>query len=488
MIVSMGVGVFTVRIILRALGVEDYGIFNVVGGLVSLMSFVSNSMAGSAQRFYSFDLGRNDEIKANNFFNLTLLAYLGISLIVLFVGETVGLYFLNNYLVIPETKILAANIVYQSTIFCFVLSMLTTPYLSAIIACEKMEIYAYVSIGEALAKLLIAYILISYMGNRLILYGLLLMASQTLISFIYVYTARKRVSFCSIHRYWNNNEMKQLLSFSTWSLLGAFSGAMQSQGVNIVINMFFGPMINAARGIAFQMQAIVNAFRVNFYNALAPQIIKSYASGNMLRMYMLLFSSCKFVFYLVLLFALPILLETNYILTLWLGTYPEYAVLFTRLVVIELIVDLFYNPFYSCISATGNIKNFQIWMNLVRLSIVPLSYITLRYVVEPVIPFVISIFICAFSYIVSFHFLIKQIELPLVAFIKDVVFPCVVVFTLSLSSSMAALHFCGSENFYRFAIVSFFSVVFVVIYAYMVGINRQEKEVIKTYVHKYIRR
>jgi len=393
MLFSMGVSLYTVRIILNSLGAEDYGIYNVVGGIVTLFAFLNSIMTSASQRFFSFELGRRNSFKLQRIFSLILTIYVVVALFILICSETIGLWFVNNRLVIPENRIVAANWAYQFSVFSFIVSMLGVPYNAIIIAYEKMSIYAYVGIIEALMKLAIALLLTIISVDNLILYAFLLFLSTLITTSIYVFICIKRFEVCRYVLYWNKTIFNRLLNFTGWNLVGSVAGIFSGEGINILLNMFFGPVINASRGIAFQVSGALNSFGSNFYTAVRPQIIKYYAVGDYPSMLNLVFQSSKFSYYLLLFFVLPVLFEADTILALWLKNLPEHAVLFTRLIVINALIDSLANPLLTAALATGNIRKYQIVVGSVFLFNLPLSYVFLKWGFPPEVTMIISIFI-----------------------------------------------------------------------------------------------
>lgn len=484
MILTLGVGLYTVRMVLKILGVEDYGIYNVVGGTVSLLSFVVNSMASASQRYLSFELGREDYGALKGIFNLSMYAYIGIALGVLLLCETIGLWFLNTQMTISSERISAANWVYQSAIFSFIVSIMTTPYISAIFSNEKMTVYGYIAIIEVSLKLIIVYLLGIIYYDKLKIYALLMFFSQVTISSFYIFYSRKHFKECRLSFYWNKSKMKEILSFSTWSMIGSLAGAMRSQGLNVLINIFFNPAINAARGVAFQMQAAVNGLRVNFYNAVSPQVVKLYSSEHHEKMMDLVFMSSKLAFFLIMFFSVPMLIETPYILHLWLGTVPEYSILFTRLVIIELTIDIFNNPLDNALGASGRVRSFQIWVSSLYLLVVPLSYLALKIAEYPEIPFVISILVSVLCFFPRLYFVHKFVAFPVRQYLWKVVWVGYRVLIIASLPPLICYVMMKDDNFYRLITVCITSCISSAFCIYWLGLNQTEQMIVKKYVAK----
>lgn len=482
MVLTLGVSLYTVRVVLKILGVEDYGIYNVVGGIVSLLSFITNSMAGASQRYFSFELGRGDNIMLNKLFVLSIYAYLGISIIILLVCETIGLWFLSTKMTIPANRMIAAYWVYQSAIFSFLVSILTTPYISIIFAHERMRIYAYIAFLEVGLKLVVVYLLACFHWDKLQLYAILMLGSQILISSFYVLYCRKSFGECRYIFYWNAKKLKEMLSFAFWNMIGSLAGGLRSQGVNILINLFFNPAVNAARAVAFQMQSAVNGLRINFYNAVAPQITKLHSSNRHAEMINLVFMSSKLAFFLIMFLSVPMLIETPYILELWLGEAPEYSVLFTRLVIVELTIDIFNYPLDNALYACGKVRQYQIWVSSLLLLIVPLSYVALKIAEKPEIPFWISIIISAFCFIPRLYFVHKFVALPIRKYLKQVVFVSYRVWAIASLLPCFCYVIIGDDNLFRLFIVCVISCISTSICIYWLGLNVAEKMIVRRYI------
>lgn len=293
----MAVTLYTSRIVLEMLGVEDFGIYNVVGGVVTVMGVLNGAMAVSVQRYLTFELGKGDSKRLKQTFSMCITIFLLFAFLLLVLAETVGLWFLNTQLIIPEERIVAANWVYQFSIFSAIVTLLYIPYNAAIIAHEEMNVFAYVSIMEVVMKLAIAFVLIVFSYDRLIIYGLLLMLTAIVVTLVYIVYCVRKYEECCYRFYWEKKLFTQLLSYSAWNLFGSLSGVAKGQGLNILLNMFFNPVVNASRGIAYQVNSAVNQFFSNFYTAVRPQITKYYAQNDLKNMFELVFRSSKFSFF-----------------------------------------------------------------------------------------------------------------------------------------------------------------------------------------------
>lgn len=322
-ILIMLVSLYTVRVILNTLGAVDYGIYNVVAGVVTMFGFLSGAMATASQRYFAFEMGRGNKEGLRKVFCITFTIYILLALIILLLAETIGLWFVNHKLVISEERIVAARWIYQFAVLSFMVSLLTTPYMAAIIAHENMKIYAYMSVVDAVLKLGIVYVLQILPYDKLIVYGALLLTVTGISTAVYRLYCKSRYSECHYRFEWDKNLYREILSYSGWNLFGASIGIVKNQIINILLNMFFGPLVNAARGIAAQVNGAVTSFSGNFSTAMRPQIIKSYAAQNHDETIKLVQRGCKGTFFLMYLFALPLMIETPYVLTLWLKQPPD---------------------------------------------------------------------------------------------------------------------------------------------------------------------
>ena len=330
----MAVTLYTSRVVLNTLGVVDFGIYNVVGGVVAMMGILNGAMAVSTQRYLTFELGRGDMVRLKQVFSVCFTIFFLLSVIVVILAETVGLWFLHNKMVIPAERMTAANWVYQYSILACILSLVVNPFNAIIIAHERMNVYAYVSILEVSLKLAVVYLLLVIPADRLSTYGLLILISQAIVALTYIVYCWRHFKETHYRFYWERPLFLELVSYSGWNLFGSVSGLVKGQGLNILLNMFFNPAVNAARGIAYQINSAITQFFTNFYTAVRPQITKYYAQGDMEDMLKLVFRSSKFSFYLIMLISMPIVIEAPYIVNLWLGQLPEYVVPFTRLIIV----------------------------------------------------------------------------------------------------------------------------------------------------------
>jgi O-antigen/teichoic acid export membrane protein len=473
MLFIMAVSLITVRIVLKTLGVVDYGIFNVVGGIVMMFSFFSNTMASASQRFFAFELGRNDLQQLKNTFNLTITIYAIIAICALLLAETIGLWFLNTHMVIPVQRLEAANWIYQFSILSFLVTILTIPYNAAIIAHEEMKVYAFVSIIEVLLRLIIVYILIFLKYDKLKLYSILIFATTCLVNYIYKAICKSKFTECRFQFYWDKRLFRILINYSGWSAFGALAGVLNNQGINILLNLFFGPIVNTARGIAYQIGFSVNQFVMNFHTAVKPQITKYQAKGEQNEMLSLVFRSSKFSYFLLFVISMPILLETNFLLTLWLKKVPEYLILFSRLVIIIALVDSLSYALDSAASATGRIKKYQLVAVLLLMNF-PISFYFLKLGFPPQITMYVAIIISIFCLFMRLKLLESLIGLSTRLYFRNVILVVFVITTVSYIIPALLMNRL-EESLTRFFLVTLVSIILSLVTIYILGISKQER-------------
>jgi O-antigen/teichoic acid export membrane protein len=471
----MAVTLFTVRVVLKTLGIVDYGIYNVVGGIVVMFSFFSNTMASASQRFFAFELGRNDIPQLKKTFSLTITIYAIIAIIVLLLAETIGLWFLNTQMVIPADRMEAANWIYQFSILSFLITIMTIPYNAAIIARENMKVYAYVSIVEVVLKLAIVYILIYFSYDKLKLYSCLMFLVTCTVTFIYRTICKRKYDECRFQFYWEKGLFYTLMGYSGWNLFGAVAGILNNQGVNILLNIFFGPIVNAARAIAYRVNDAINQFVMNFLTAVRPQITKYYAAEEKEKMMKLVFQSSKFSYFLLFLLSMPVLLETNFIFKLWLEETPQYVVLFTRLVIITALIDSLSYPLMTAAQATGKIKLYQVVVGGTMLLNLPISYCFLKAGFLPQVTMYIAIVISIICFSLRLWLLKSMVGLSIKDYLKKVI-----LIVLSVSFVAYVLPFSLTiwlnECFMRFIIIGAIGLVISVAAIYLIGLSKDERQ------------
>lgn len=473
----MVVGLFTSRVVLQSLGVEDYGIYNIVGGFVSLFSLLSGSLSAAISRFLTFELGKGNIENLRKVFSSAVTIQIGLSLIIVILAETVGLWFLNSKLVIPEERMFAANCVYQLSILTFVISLISVPYNAAIIAHERMSAFAYMSIFDVVGKLLVAYSLYYATIDRLILFAILGAILSLLNQLIYGIYCKKNFEECTYRFIFEPTLLKQMFGFAGWNFFGAGSYLLMNQGVNLLLNMYFGVVVNAARGIAVQVDSAVTAFVGNFTTALNPQITKSYASDNRDYMYNLMFRGAKFSFFLLLIFAVPIICETDFILYIWLKTPPLYAINFVRLAIVVSMIHVLSNTMITAMLATGNIKKYQIIVGGLGMLVLPIVWGAFMIGLPPEMAYITVIIIFILQLLCRLFLLRSMIDMPIGRYIKEVLCRVAVVALTSFAISFAVCNIM-SQSFIRLFIVALTSFVVTTSLILLVGLDDTERSVI----------
>lgn len=432
MLFTMFITFYTSRLVLKGLGVEDYGIYNVVGGFVSMFGFLNAAMVSSTQRYLNYELGKGNHKRLHEVFVTSVNIHIIISIIVLILGETFGLWFVLNKLQIPDDRMIAAQWVYQCSIITTIIAIMSFPYTALIIAHEKMSAFAYISILDVLLKLAIAFFITFLTTDRLIIYGILILLVHLSIRFIYNRYCFIHYNEAHFYFYKDKSLLKEMSSFAGWNLWGNCASILYTQGINVLLNMFFGPVVNAARGIAVQAESAIVSLSTNFQMAVNPQITKSYAIGNLNYMHSLVFRSSKFTFLLLYFIALPIFIECPFILKLWLVTVPDNSIIFLRIMLCTMLVDATARPFMTAATATGKVRLYQSVVGGVLLLILPLSYIVLKMGGEPWSVFVVHLCVCIIAFWIRLFIIRPLISLSIKKYILQVVFPCIKVISLSL--------------------------------------------------------
>lgn len=477
MILSMLVSLFTVRVVLNTLGNVDYGINNVVGGIVLMFSFLGGTMASASQRFFAYELGRKNFKQLKKSLSLTISIYFGISIIVLLLAETAGWWFLNTHMTIPEDRIVAANWVYQFSVFSFIMTIITIPYNAIIIAHEDMGIYSYVSIAEVTLKLIVVYLLTIITFDKLILYSLMVFVVTCLITFTYRLICRIKYKECRFQLIWDKVLFKEIMSYSGWNMFGAVAGMFKNQGINILLNIFFNPVINAARGIAFHISSVINQFVMNFFKAVQPQITKYYANGNNIEMLKLVFRSSKLSYFLLFFMSMPVLLETNYIFTIWLKDFPGYTVYFTRLVIITALIESLSYPLMTAAQATGKIKIYQAVVGSVLMLTLPVSWLFLMMNYPPESTMYVTIAIAILCLFLRLWLLRGMVGLSFRQYADEVVLKIIMTTIFSYITPFLVI-ITLQEGLFRFFLTLLTSATSSSIVIFVIGLKKNEQQFI----------
>lgn len=477
MLFIMAISLYTSRVVLNTLGVEDYGIQNVVGGVITMFAFINSSMSSATQRYITFAIGKGEEEKLQEVFATSLQIHAMIALIIIILGETIGFWFLYEKLVIPESRMTAAIWVYQCSIVSTVVGIMAVPFNADIIAHERMSVFAYISIVEVVLKLAIVYALLVSPMDKLITYALLLLAVQLLIISIYIRYCNKHFLETRYKHLCNVRLLKEMSSFAGWSFWGNLAYILYTQGLNMMLNMFFGPIVNAARGIAVQVQGAVQQFVGNFQMALNPQITKTYAQDDLEQMHSLMFRSARFSFFLLYFLTLPLLLETNWVLTLWLKQVPKDAVVFTQIMIAVSLIYTIANPCVIANQATGKVKVYQAVVGGILLMILPISYIVLHMGAPAYSVFIVHFCIECIAQFARMFMLRKLINLPMDQYLTNIYIPVILVVAVSCIAPFW-VHSTMNEGFVRFLAVGTTCVVCVVAAVYSLGLRSSERSLI----------
>lgn len=474
MILLMVVSLFTSRIVLSTLGISDYGIYNVVGGFIGMFAFLNGAMSGCTQRFITIALGKGDDRNLKKVFSTCVITHGIIALLVFLLAETVGLWFVLEKLVIPAERMTAAMVVYQCSIVSTMVMIMSFPYNADIIAHERMSAFAYISIFETFANLGIVYVL--HIGNfdKLSLYAILLLGVKVSVILVYRIYCKRHFVEATFHWIFDSVLFKKMLSFAGWNLWGGMAGTLMGQGINVLLNMFFGPTVNAARGAAVQVQSAVQMFATNFQTALNPQMMKTYAAGDLESMHVLLFRSAKFTFMLLLCLMLPLMLEIDTILGLWLKEVPENTNIFVCLMLCISMVDAVSNPFMTASAATGRVKVYQSVIGGILLSIVPIAYIVLRLGAEPYAVFIVHLVVAISAFIARIFIIRNMIKLSVREYILKAMLPCVSVALPSIGLSLAA-KWLMPDGFVYAVIVILLACFMVATFSLLFGLSRNER-------------
>lgn len=487
MILLMAMALYTSRVVLHALGVEDFGTYNVVGGIVAVLGFLNSTMSTASSRFIAVALGVDDYEEMRKTFRSLFYVIIALTLLVLIASETVGLWFLVEKMVIPDGRMNAAFWVYQFSVISVLITIVGVPYDAAIIANERMNAFAYISLFDGTAKLIVALLLQYTSGDKLIIYSACLMLVyiiDVIVKFIY---CKRRVIGCEISGRIDKGQVKHILKFVSWSAYGSFATAGFTHGLNIVLNLFFGPVVNAARSISVQVQNAVLIFTSNFQTAISPQLIVNTSQKEFESARKLFVSGSKLSFILLCVLGIPVMAETHYILNLWLGEVPDYSVAFCQIMIVISIWSSLDNPIRVVNQAEGNIRKFQFYECTLLLLIVPISYFVLKIYLLPIIVFYVHLVIELIAQIVRLRIVLPKINMHFKEYVLGVYCRVAPVFFLPI------LSYYFINAFYREGltrvVVNFTIVeILIVLLSFVIGLNRQEKYLLFSYVRKKISR
>lgn len=485
--ITMIVSLFTSRVVLNTLGVEDYGVYNVVGGVVAMFGFINAAMSSATSRYITFALGKGDEGELHKVFCTSVNIHIGIALTILLLAETIGLWYMNTKMVIPPGRESAAMWVYQLSVVATMMMIVSVPYNSCIIAHERMSAFAYMSILDVTLKLLVVYLLVVSPMDKLVFYSTLMLAVYFIDWFIYIRYCISKFGEARYRFIWDYKLTKEMTSFAGWSMFGNLSAVAFTTGLNLLLNLFFGPVVNAARAVAVQVQNAIQQFVGNFQMALNPQITKTYAQGEMTVMHQLMFRSARFSFFLLFFLSLPVLFETEYILTIWLKTVPDNTVIFTRIIICTSLIYTLANPLIVANQATGKVRKYQAVCGSILLTILPISYILLRNGFPAYSVFVVHFCVEAIAQIARMIMLRPLIGIGIMDYVSHIYSKVSIVVLTSLTSPIL-VYINMPSGFLRLVAVCCVCAVSVVFFSYTFGLTQHEREFVRKKLLSYLRK
>lgn len=483
MFLTIIVGLYTSRVVLNTLGVTDYGIYNVVGGIVAMLAFLNVAMTAASQRFISYELGKGDAERLQKIFSTSVNIHGLIAIVIFILAETIGLWFINTYLNIDIKRMSAANWVYQFSIFTFMASVFSVPYNSCIVAHEHMRAFAYISILDVLLKFAVVYMLLFINVDKLILYSVLVFVVSILVRICYVIYCKAYFKECRYHLIFDKPLFMKMLAFAGWSIIGNLGFSFKDQISNVILNIFFGTTVNAARGIAMQVSGLINSFAGNFSMAINPQITKQYAAGNILESQKLVYAGARYSFYLLTLISIPFMINIDYILKLWLGIVPEYTSIF---LILSLLVALLYvitGTVTTAIQATGDVKVFQIGISILMCSEIPAAYVLLKLGFPPYSAMYPAIVTCILGAFFRFY-IIKQMipSYDFTYYTVQVFLRCIILFAFCYLISVWLRSFF-IQNLLNLVVTSLLAVCVIIMMVYVLGTTRSERIMIHSKVN-----
>ncbi|MCY4778541.1 lipopolysaccharide biosynthesis protein [Sphingobacterium sp. UT-1RO-CII-1] len=487
MLFNLAVTLYTSRVVLEVLGVEDFGIYNVTGGVIAMFFFLTTSLSSSTQRFLTFEMGREGEGKLERVFNVSFSIHMIIAGLIIILGETIGLWFVQNKLVIPEGRMHAALAVYHLSIVMAVLGIINVPFTALIIARERMNVFAIVSIVETCLRLLIVFVLLVIAYDKLILYAVLSGLVSFLIFLIYQVVCRKNFSESRLKKLiWDKDLFKQIGGFAVWVMNGNLAVMGYTQGLNILLNLFFGPSVNAARGIGVQVQNAVTGFSSNFQTSINPQITKSYASGDLAYMHKLIITGSKLSFLLLFMISLPIVIEANFVLNQWLVSVPEYSVSFVRLTLVIALITTLSHSLIVSVHATGKLRKFQLIEGTILLLIVPIAYWCLKLGYPPECVYVIHLLVAVVAQIARIVIVLPMINMSIMDYINKIVLRIIPSFFLAVLITVIPFYYMD-ENWLRLFMVCLAAGFSVVALSYTTALDTRERDVLTGLVKSFIK-
>lgn len=477
LIFSSILGLFTSRFVFRSLGIEDFGLYSVVGGIVIMMGFLSTVMTTTTYHYITFEMGKGFDGKVNKVFNISMLIHIVLALALILLTETLGIYYVNNYLNVASSRISDSLFLLRFSSYAMVFSILSIPFQGLVTAQERFDVRTVIEIVRSILQFLIAIALIYYLGNKLRFYAVLTTITSLVPAFMFFFFCYRNYKLIIK---WNlqkdKNKYREMISFSSWIMIGAAASVGKNTGTALIINSFFGTLLNAAYGVATQVNGIVMMFAQNLGQAAIPQITKSFSSGNTDRMLLLVTYISKYTFFLMLLTGLPVLLDTEFLIILWLGKIQSYTVVFSQLMVVTALIECLSSGIPAAVQATGKIKYFQIILSTTSLISLPIAYLLFKMGYTPAVIFYLFIGVAILNSIVQQFLLKKIINFDVKYFLKRAYLPAIYVSFSILP--LFYLHSLFSVGIFRFIVFSIFTVIWLLISIYFLGIDANEKNML----------
>lgn len=484
MLLVLFVSIYTTRVLLNILGVEDYGIYNVVCGFVMMFGFLNTSLSNGIQRFYNYEYAIKGEEGVKRVYQTALFIQSCLAIVIAVLLEVVGIWYINNIMVIPDERIIAANWIFQFSIISLILVILQIPYNAAILAHEHMDFYAIVSIVDVLLKLITVMTLPYLKGDQLIVYGVFNLLISALNFILYVRYSKKNFKELVFERVFHKDLFTSIFKFSGWNILATFAWMTQGQGINMVINLYFGSIINAARGVSGQIQAAIQGFCENIIVAFRPQLVQSYAQGNLEKTDKMMYSMSKVIFIMFFLLSTPVIFEIEFILHLWLGeSIPDYTAPFTILVLLSMYPRNFSMVFAQVVHATGRLGLYQISSTIVIILVLPLSYVALSLGADVISVYWINLFMCILLFLLSMFVFKRIYPIKLIDYVKKVILPCLFV-GIVVSLTLYYIINCIPQSLFRFFLTIITTLVLTCTIVYLLILSNEEKQIIKQILKK----
>lgn len=483
MLFTMCIGIYMSRVVLQALGASDFGVYSVVGGFVTMLTFLNSAFVSATQRFMSFSIGKQEKTELHRLFCTSVMTLFFIALLIVIVAETFGVWFINNQLVIPPDRLTNAHYVFQLSLLTMVMTIISVPYNSAIVAHEHMHVYAYISIMEACMKLGVTFLIVRSPFDRLVTYAFLLMIVSVIVRLCYTIYCKHHFEECKFSVIFDKTKFKEMTTYAFWVTIGSLGFSFKDQFSNIILNSFFGTTINAARGLAAHASAMLSTFASNFFMAITPQITKQYATGNIEACKKLVFAGAKFTFFLFSFLVIPVYINADYLLALWLGEVPEYTCDFLKITLLSTLIGTISQSTTAGIQATGKMKIFQIGISIIMLAELPIAYIILKMGYPPhfaLMPaFATQMMGIIFRYAVLRHY-VK--EFCMRQYLVGIVLRAYIVFAVAFLPSLWLLHQL-TGTFTLMLLSSTISTIILFCAIYILGLSHAEKELIHNKVH-----